>query len=205
LVITLHNVSKKFVYQHIFKHVNLTFEAGKSYAVVGANGSGKSTFLTILAGFTPPSAGKIEYKHLNTSVDSSEIYKYVALASPYLELIEEFTLSELLDFHFKFTNYRLNENKQTLIEYLQLDKALNKKIKFFSSGMKQRVKLGLAFFSEKPILLLDEPTVNLDVDGVKWYENTVMKFAKNRLLVISSNVEAEYAFVNQIINISSFN
>ncbi len=203
--IQLENISKKFNRQWIFKNVNLTFSSGNIYAITGPNGSGKSTLLSIISGFAMPSGGKVIFRSNNLIIDEEEQYKQVSVAAPYLELIEEFTLEEQINFHFKFVQIIDNENVNSLIQFIKFENSRHKAIKFFSSGMKQRLKLGLALFTQKPAILLDEPTVNLDAEGCKWYHESIKEKLNNRLLIISSNVPEEYAFTENIISIHRFN
>jgi len=203
--IILENIAKKYNSQWIFRNVNLKFSQGQIYAITGPNGSGKSTFLSIISGFSLPSLGKVIYKNQNQIIPEEKHYEQVSIAAPYLELIEEFTLNELLDFHFKFISIIDNESKKSLLAYIGLEQEANKPVKFFSSGMKQRVKLGLAFFTNKFNILLDEPTVNLDAEGCQLYQSIVKEKLGGRLLIISSNVAEEYNFTENIIAIKHFN
>ncbi len=203
--IILENIAKKYNAHWIFRNVNLKFSEGNIYAITGANGSGKSTFIAIISGFKLPSQGKLIFINNNQIISEENQFKQVAIAAPYLELIEEFTLNELLDFHFKFVPMIEKESKKSLINYIWLEKSADQPIKFFSSGMKQRLKLGLALFTNKPILLFDEPTVNLDAEGCQWYQKAIKEKLRGRLLVISSNVAEEYSITQNIISISEFN
>ena len=202
--ITLENVGRRFNREWIFKGVNYTFNSGKIYAVLGPNGSGKSTLFQVLNSSLVSSTGTINYTFDNKPVEPEQVYKHLSLAAPYLELIEDFTLAEVIDFHFKFKAFSDGMNKESLINLLGMDASKNKMIKYFSSGMKQRLKLALAFCSDTPLLMLDEPTSNLDTQGVDWYLNLVQKFAKNRLTIICSNQEHEYNFCDEAINISDY-
>ncbi|MDX1903052.1 MAG: ATP-binding cassette domain-containing protein [Thermonemataceae bacterium] len=194
------NLGKKFHYEWIFRNFSYTFENKVSYAVVGNNGSGKSTLLQLLAGFVPASEGKIAYQEQGRLIDTDNFYRYVAWASPYLELIEEMTLEEIIHFHQKFRKLKLSN--QEFIETLRLEKSRDKLIKNFSSGMKQRLKLGLAMYSQTPILMLDEPTSNLDIENIYWYKQSILEQKKDRLVIIASNQKEEYDFCEQIITIS---
>jgi ABC-type multidrug transport system ATPase subunit len=194
LKILIENLGKKFNREWIFRNIHLELQIGNAYALTGSNGSGKSTFLQIIAGILPYSTGKILYQNNGKWISEEHIYQYLALATPYLELIEEFTLLEMVKFHTRFKKFKPPMKPQTLIEILGLSKAQNKELKYFSSGMKQRVKLGLAFYSDCPILLLDEPTSNLDAQGIDWYKNEILSNLQNRLLVIASNQADEYNF-----------
>src|ERR1700761_20995 len=203
-MITLQNIGRRFNRDWIFRGVDHTFTIGNSYAILGPNGSGKSTLLQVLNGSLAPSEGKISYEFEGKNVPAEDIFWQLSLAAPYMELIEEFTLKEVIDFHFKFKPYKPGLNAAAIITLLGMEKHKNKLIKYFSSGMKQRLKLALAFCSDTPILMLDEPTSNLDTQGVDWYLNLVQKFAENRLTIICSNQLHEYSFCDESLNIMDF-
>lgn len=202
--ITLQNIGRRFNRDWIFRGIDYTFNSGQSYAILGPNGSGKSTLLQVLNASLSPSAGTISYTFQGKPVEADQVFNYLSLAAPYLELIEEFTLNEMVDFHFKFKKYRNGLNKKELINLLNLSKSENKLIRYFSSGMKQRLKLILAFCADTSILMLDEPTSNLDTQGVDWYLSLVEQFAHNRLTIICSNQEQEYGFCDKRLSISDY-
>lgn len=204
MTILLENLGKKFRKEWIFRKVSLTFELGNSYTFVGPNGSGKSTLLQVLAGVMPHTEGNITYSADNQSVSIDDIFKQIVIAAPYLELVEEFTLQESVEFHQKFKTFKDNISATQLIDLLQLSPHKDKTIKNFSSGMKQRLKLGLAFYSESPIILLDEPTSNLDAQGTAWYLDQIEKHTANRLLIICSNQPNEYTFCKNIIDVRDY-
>jgi ABC-type multidrug transport system ATPase subunit len=204
LKIIAQNLGKKFSNEWIFKNVTTEFHSGTSYTFTGANGSGKSTLLQVLAGFMPHSEGTISYETQTKTLEIDNFYQHLVIAAPYLELIEDFTLVELLEFHTKFKPLRNQLSIQAFIDFIELPKAQNKAIRYYSSGMKQRVKLGLAFWSDCSIMMLDEPTSNLDIDATNWYLKNVQEYAQNRLLFICSNQPAEYEFCPNILNIKDF-
>lgn len=191
--IELRNIGRRFNREWIFRGINYRFATDSSYAILGRNGSGKSTLLQLLAGNLTPSEGEIILNH-NGPVRDEELYQSLTIAAPYLELIEEFTLSEMIDFHFRFKPYINGLDKKNLIELLELEKSKNKEIKYFSSGMKQRTKLALAICSDTELLLLDEPASNLDTEAVAWYHHLIETYTKNRLTIVCSNQEYEYNF-----------
>ena len=202
--ITLQNIGRRFNRDWIFRGLDYTFNSGQAYAILGPNGSGKSTLLQVLNASLTPSAGTINYTFQDKSVEATEVFTHLSLAAPYLELIEEFTLTEMVDFHFKFKQYKPGIDKKELIGLLSLAKSENKLIRYFSSGMKQRLKLILAFCADTPILMLDEPTSNLDTQGVDWYLGLVEQFAIGRLTIVCSNQEHEYGFCNERLSISDY-
>jgi ABC-type multidrug transport system ATPase subunit len=202
--ILLDNIGRRFNRDWIFRGVDHVFTSGNIYAILGPNGSGKSTLLQVLNGSLAPSIGKLIYTLDEKPVDVEDVYHHLSLAAPYLELIEEFSLLEMIDLHFKFKAYKNGMDNTAVMDLLALPGSKNKLIKYFSSGMKQRLTLALAFCSDTPMLMLDEPTSNLDSQGVDWYLNLVQKFAENRLTIICSNQLHEYSFCNEELNISDY-
>lgn len=199
--ISLENIGRRFNREWIFREVNQTFVSGNSYAILGPNGSGKSTLLQLISGSLTPSEGILRYKLSDKDIDIEGAYQYLSIAAPYLELIEEYTLSELIKFHFSF---KKKVTDVSIVELLGFDRSKNKQLKYFSSGMKQRVKLALTLCSDVPVLILDEPTSNLDKEGVEWYHQLIDQFTLNRVLLIGSNQEHEYGFCNHRLNITDY-
>ncbi|MDB5285942.1 MAG: transporter ATP-binding protein [Mucilaginibacter sp.] len=202
--ITLENIGRRFNREWIFREINYTFNSKGSYAILGPNGSGKSTLLQVLNGSLVPSSGAISYTKDGNAIEPENVFNYLSLAAPYLELIEEFTLNEMVDFHFRFKTFKSGIDKNALNNILNLKGSENKMIRYFSSGMKQRLKLALAFCADTPMLMLDEPTSNLDTQGIDWYLNLVEKFSANRLTIICSNQEHEYSFCRERLSISDY-
>jgi len=202
--IQLTDIGRRFNRDWIFRGIDYTFNIGESYAILGPNGSGKSTLLQVLNGSLSPSAGNIIYTFNGNTVDAEDIFQHLSLAAPYLELIEEFTLAEMIDFHFKFKQYKAGMDNKAVLDLVGLHASRDKMIKYFSSGMKQRLKLALAFCADTPLLMLDEPTSNLDKQGVDWYLSLVEQFAINRLTIICSNQEHEYGFCGSRLDIVDY-
>ena len=202
--IHLSNTGKRFNREWIFRKLDYQFLQGKSYAITGTNGSGKSTLLQIIAGATLHSEGKIEYftSPQNEIAEAENAYKQIAIAAPYLDLVEEMTATEFLTFHNNFKPFTTNFADMLLAVGLQ--KAADKQIRYYSSGMKQRLKLAQAFFSETSVLLLDEPTTNLDEEGIEVYKNLWAKHTANRLVIVSSNDKTEYENCNDVVRIGDY-
>lgn len=201
--IILEHLGRRFNKEWIFKEISYTFAQGNQYAILGPNGSGKSTLLSVLLGNLTPSEGKISYIE-NKEILPEHIFSYISLAAPYLDLVEEFTLQETIEFHFKFKKYQQGLGADAVLELLALSKAQDKPLKYFSSGMKQRTKLALAFCADTPILALDEPTSNLDAQGTDWYLSLIEKYAENRLVLVGSNQAYEYDFCKHQLNILDY-
>jgi ABC-type multidrug transport system ATPase subunit len=190
LTIYAQNLGKKFNNEWIFRNFSFEFQANKPVAITGNNGSGKSTLLQVISGILPASEGKIFYKVNDKVITTENFYKYLAWASPYMELVEELTLTEMIQFHKKLKGLQTAH----LVEILRLENARHKYIKNFSSGMKQRLKLGLAFYSPVPVLLLDEPTTNLDQENTLWYRSEMQRLLGEKLIIVASNQPDEYEF-----------
>jgi ABC-type multidrug transport system ATPase subunit len=201
--ITLHNVGRRFNKEWIFRNISFNFEAGEKYAVLGPNGSGKSTLLSILLGSLTLSEGTIKYADIN-EVRVEDIFQNMSFAAPYLDLVEEFTLQETIEFHFQFKPYAEGMDAAAVLKLLGLEKSQDKALKYFSSGMKQRTKLALACCADTPILILDEPTSNLDEHGVEWYLRLIEEFATNKMVIVGSNQAHEYGFCEHKLNISDY-
>ena len=202
--INLINLGKRYNYEWIFRNLTYTLESGNAYAVLGHNGSGKSTLLTVISGYNLHSEGEVTYQLGTTKVTPETAYQHLSITAPYLELVEEFTLLEMINFHTRFKPLRHNITPEVLIDRIGLQKARNKFVKDFSSGMKQRLKLGLAIYSNSELLLLDEPTTNLDQEGINWYLDHIEQNRKDRLIIVGSNIVHEYSFCNQTLNITDF-
>lgn len=202
--IILTQLGKRFNRDWIFKNLDFQFDAPKHYAITGPNGSGKSTLLQIISGASVYNEGKIDYFENDKSIAPEKIFGKISFAAPYLDVIEEMTLTEFLSFHEKMKGWLPGMAAKEIIFLSSLKDAAEKQIRYFSSGMKQRVKLAQAIFSNTPVVLLDEPLTNLDEEGVSLYHLLVEKYCKNRLLIISSNDQKEYSFCDEIIDIRKY-
>ncbi len=202
--VRLNNVGKRYNSEWIFRHCSYTFTSGKKYAITGPNGSGKSTLLQVIAGATLHNEGTIEYNHGQRTTNNEQHYTNISIAAPYLELIEEMTAKEMMEFHSKFKPLIHSLRIEEMLKIVGLENAVNKQLRYFSSGMKQRLKLAQAFFSNTPILLLDEPTTNLDADGVALYQSLISNYTKDKLVIVSSNVKEEYSFCKEVIEIQAY-
>jgi ABC-type multidrug transport system ATPase subunit len=204
--IQLNDIGKRYNYEWIFRNIRYEFNSANSYVILGNNGSGKSTLLQIIAGNLIPSQGEIQYFIDTAKIETENIYKQLSFASPYLDLMEEFTLEETIAFHAQFKPFYDLLNVKQVLDRMHLEKAKNKQVKYFSSGMKQRVRLALAILSNTPLLLLDEPTSNLDKQAIHWYQQLIQSYTKDRLIIVASNqLEYEYSFFcNTILNVDDF-
>ncbi len=204
MTISLTNTGKRFNRDWIFRHINYQFVSGTHYAITGSNGSGKSTLLQVIGGAIAVSEGAISYQESAISNIGDEIYQYISITAPYLELIEEMTLKEFLLFHSRFKPLLPSLTIEDVIGRITLEAATHKQIRYFSSGMKQRVKLAQSFFSDTPVVLLDEPCTNLDADGIALYHRLVDDYCKEKLVIVSSNDQVEYSFCKEVISMGDY-
>jgi len=204
--ITISGAGKRFNREWIFRNLHYQFLSGNSYGIIGFNGSGKSTLLQCIAGSMLLSEGNISYQNntIDTKIESENVFKLISICAPYLEIVEEMTSIEFLQFHQQFNPLIGKISIQEIINIIGLEKASNKQIRNFSSGMKQRLKLAQAIFSDAPILLLDEPCTNLDKEGYKLYHQLINDYCNNKLLIICSNEEAEIEFCSERLNIVDY-
>lgn len=201
--LVLEGAGKRYQRDWIFKNLSQTFEAGSSWAITGANGSGKSTLLQCLLGYQSLSAGIRKYEMAGQPLAEDQLFKYLSIVTPYLELPEGYTLRELLDFHFGLKSPLSDMPFMELLAEAGLEKHLHKQLVNYSSGMKQRVKLILAFGSNSPLLFLDEPTTNLDQAGCDWFDSLMARRMRDTAvsIFVASNQSHEYSRCQHLLRI----
>lgn len=195
---------KRFNRDWIFRRLDADIQAGQQIALIGPNGSGKSTLLGVISGYQSLSEGQISWENAGQKLERDDLYKQLVLSAPYLELPEHLTAAELFDFHFKIKGKRFQGEAAALFEAAGLRQITHKVIRDYSSGMKQRLKLLLVFYSDVPLLLLDEPTANLDQSGIDWYIQLKNEQTAGRTLIIASNQDYEYEGYDQLMNVNDF-
>jgi ABC-type multidrug transport system ATPase subunit len=200
--ITLSDAGKRFNREWIFRHFDYSFFSSNAYAITGPNGSGKSTLLQFIAGSLMPTEGKISYYN-ESDIPLEQYFPLISIAAPYLETVEEMTADEFFRFHRSFKPLMPDISIQQILERVGLQEASDKQIRYYSSGMKQRIKLAQAFFSDTPVVLLDEPTTNLDLSGIALYHELIREYCGGRLVIVSSNDALEYSFCNRIIDMKT--
>jgi ABC-type multidrug transport system ATPase subunit len=204
MTISLFDAGKRYNHDWIFRHLSYTFQSGFSYAITGPNGSGKSTLLQALSGSMLLNEGNIKYATGNTQLAIENAYQQVSICAPYLEVVEEMTVKEFLAFHQNFKPFLPGITIDYIINRVDLGKAVNKQIRYYSSGMKQRVKLAQCIFSDTAIVLLDEPCTNLDTAGIQLYHTMINDYCKERLVIVSSNDEVEYGWCGERLDIMEY-
>jgi|SRR5690554_2183442 len=206
MTIALADIGKRFNREWIFRKINLTIAKGAICAVTGPNGSGKSTLLKLISQAELPSEGNIQLMDANgKNVHADKAYKYLSYAAPYVDLPEQLTFKEFFDFNQKFSPIKNKMLFEDFAKVVFLETARSKQICNFSSGMKQRLKLGMSILSQSDILILDEPTSNLDDKGVELYNSLLASNTNDRITLIGSNeAERELSLANQLIDMSDY-
>lgn len=204
MTIELNQVGKRYRENWIFKNVTLNFQSGEIYALLGANGSGKSTLLRIIAGIQGESTGTIIHKNKNKIIAPELVFKQISFCAPGMDIVEEMTLKEFLNFHFSFKKLLPGISVPFILKEMDMKSVQNKFIHEFSSGMKQRVKLAQAFFADTELLLLDEPCSNLDLKGGELYQKWINNYANDRILIIASNDQREFEQAQHLISIENY-
>ncbi len=201
--IVTENLGKRFNREWVFRKLSYEFTPGNFYAITGPNGSGKSTLMQVLWGQMQPSAGTIIYSAPSlTESGTGEVFRSVAIAAPYMDLIDEFTLEEMIAFHFKFKKCRVPLTQ--VFEKTGIESAPHKPVSAFSSGMRQRLKLALAFYADVEMLFLDEPCTNLDKRAIEWYHLQLSQVPTSTMVFIASNQEVEYPASSVKVDILSY-
>ncbi|MEI6949168.1 ATP-binding cassette domain-containing protein [Paraflavisolibacter sp. H34] len=202
--INLSGAGKRYNREWIFRTATLEFLPGASYAITGPNGSGKSTLLQSIGGMLHLSEGSVSYFKDDQPLEGEKAFRYLSFCAPYLEVIEEMTLVELLEFHRHFKPLLPGISPAQVIEIVDLKAAAHKQIRYYSSGMKQRVKLAQAIFSDTPVVLLDEPCSNFDAKGIALYHSLIADYCSGRTVIVCSNDEVEYNFCQEVIPVTRF-
>lgn len=200
--IYLDRISKRYGYHWIIKDIEARFVSGLTYGIAGSNGSGKSTLIKMISGFLTPTNGKIDYLIENKHINVEAIFPYLALTAPYTDLINEYTLSEMFDFHCKFKKLRHPVSYREFEDKINLSGQKNKTLHHFSSGMKQKIQLGLSVLSDTPILLLDEPTSFLDNNAKAWFTQLLSDNSNDKIIIIASNDTYDLDLCSDIINLN---
>lgn len=190
--IAAESIAKRYSYSWIIKDFSYTFSEGSRTGIIGPNGSGKSTLMQMLCAHLPPSKGQLSYGVGGKEISAENAFRYLSMVAPYTDVVQEFTLRELFDFHRRFRPLRAGVDYQKFIDLLQLPPQKAKQIQYFSSGMNQRVQLALAILSDTPLLLLDEPTSYLDTSAKRWMFDLLAANLEGRTLIVASNDEADF-------------
>ena len=167
---------------------NATWSIQGPCALVGANGSGKSSTLALLAGQVAPDAGSLSLKTDVCAVEAENWMTSVSLAAPWMALPKHLTLQEALTFHGTFRTSRKGAlGWQALLDASGLRVGASVPLGQWSSGQQQRLTLALALGTQTTAILLDEPASNLDSDGILWYQRVLNEVSGQTTTVVATN------------------
>jgi heme exporter protein A len=203
--VELQNLTKYFGRRLIFENINYSFNSGNVIGISGPNGSGKSTLVKIIANLISPTKGKVIHTNSGAIVTEEKLHDNIGFVSPYLFLYDEFTAKENL---IHFSNIRgliFNKEKADfLLDELNLYDRRDDLVRGYSSGMKQRLKFIFALLHDPELLILDEPTSNLDNSGKEKVCELIVKEGKDKLVLVASNEDPDLNLCDQIIEIEKF-
>ncbi len=187
--LTLSDVSREFNRRSIFRDVSFTLAGGDSLVITGRNGSGKSTLVKIICGLLSPTRGSITYTLEGKTVEHDNVRNHIGLVSPYLQLYDEFSGWENLELLSEIRSDRVLEKGriEEVLNEVGLWERRKDFLRTYSSGMRQRLKYAFALVHKPDILVLDEPTSNLDADGIAMVQRRVMEQKKESILIIATN------------------
>lgn len=205
ITVVIESAGKRFASDWIFRDLSFRSESGSCTAVTGSNGSGKSTLLQLLAGYLSLNEGTISLIDGALKVKREDWFRHISIATPYLELPEDLSPVEVFEFQQVFKPFLPGIGPEDFLRITQLERSSNKPIRHYSSGMKQRLKLGLCLLSGASLLLLDEPVSNLDQEGIQWYRELIAEFRRGRSVWVCSNaVHDETFYCDQNLQIGSY-
>ncbi len=203
--VELNNLVKYFGRRLIFDGINFSFSSKHVYGISGPNGSGKSTLVKIIANLISPTRGKVIHKNNLNEIEPFKLHNQIGFVSPYLFLYDEFTAEENL---IHFSNIRgISFNKERsdyLLNELKLIDRKSDLVRGYSSGMKQRLKFIFALLHQPPLIILDEPTSNLDNSGKEKVYELIKKEVENNLVIIASNEDSDITLCSQVIELEKF-
>jgi ABC-type multidrug transport system ATPase subunit len=205
LKIIAEDCTKRFNQNLIFRHFTRTFEPGKPTVIQGPNGSGKSTLLQVLCGMIPPSSGRVCFQHdSGENIPEEQWFRNLSFSSPYMELPGELDVGELVALHLGLRGKSGKIGTEQVIEEARLNQYWNKRVKRLSSGLTQRLKLVLMFLSPAGCMVFDEPSTNLDREGVQWFIDNLSFYLEQKVIIIASNNENEIGFEAHFINVADY-
>ena len=199
------DLGKNFGRRLIFKNLNFQIENSGIMGISGANGSGKSTLVKIIAGINSPSSGKIIHSYDGIEISYEKLHNYIGFVSPYLVLYEEFSAWENLDYFAKIRDVKFDKEKieYLLNQFLLFDRK-GDLVKTYSSGMKQRLKFIFALMHSPKLIILDEPTSNLDSAGKDAVYQIIEEEGKTNIVIIASNEESDISLCTNVLKLEDF-
>ena len=203
LGIAVEGAGKRYGRQWILRGVDLDVAPGSMLAILGANGSGKSSLLRMLCAFDRPSEGRISWQWEGQQLDPMDTPLHVAYCAPDQAFISDLDVAEHVALHFELRRGLAGIDVPGALELARLETKGHVRVGNLSSGMRQRLSLTLAFATDACALFLDEPTSHLDQEGRSWYAGLVEGWRQGRTLVVASNHDqGEYPGVDATLDVS---
>lgn len=196
--LVLENLTRSFSGRTVFSNINSVIEDNTTLVITGPNGSGKTTLLNVISSVLPPTSGKVTFEYERASYTRFEILPFIGLVSPDLYLYDELTANENLRFFSKMSGIE-NQNYDELLSQFGLEGRGDDMVGSYSSGMKQRLKYILAIMRNPPVLMLDEPSANLDDSGKAIIKDVIEKH--NGITIIASNESDELKYGDKTIEL----
>jgi ABC-type multidrug transport system ATPase subunit len=198
------NLGKWFGKRKVFEGINLSLGEKGSLVITGRNGSGKTTLLKILCGLIQPSRGEVTIKQDGKTFTPEESRNHIGLVMPDLELYGELTAWENLHYLGRIRGLTTDKEKlKEMIAGVGLAGREDDLVSSFSSGMKQRLKYAFARLHQPEILLLDEPSANLDEEGIAVVEKIVSEQKERGILVLATNQREDLKYADEIIQLGN--
>ncbi|PKL83347.1 MAG: ABC transporter ATP-binding protein [Ignavibacteriae bacterium HGW-Ignavibacteriae-3] len=203
--VELNDLIKYFGRRLIFNGINFSFSSGNIYGVSGPNGSGKSTLVKIIADLISATRGKVTHEFDGKKIEPEELHNHLGFVSPYLFMYDEFSAEENLIHSSNIRGIKFNQERSDfLLTELNLFDRKNDLVRGYSSGMKQRLKFIFGLLHQPQLIILDEPTSNLDNPGKEIVYRIIREEAKNSLVIIASNEDSDLSLCNEIIELEKF-
>ncbi len=203
--LTAESINKTFGRRLIFSDINFKLNSSTIFGITGPNGSGKSTLVKIIANIISPSSGKLLHNLNGTEIKPDKLHNHIGLVSPYLVLYDEFTAYENLNYFSEIRGVLFNKDRvDDLLNKFLLFNRKDDLVKTYSSGMKQRMKFIFALMHSPQLLILDEPTSNLDDEGKEVVYELVKEEAEKNIVIIASNEKTDLSLCGETIDLNNF-
>jgi heme exporter protein A len=203
IAIKVDRITKHFQWRVVLDDVSFSLQAPGSLVITGPNGSGKTTLVRILAGLLSPTSGEINYI-VNQQQRSPEASRdFIGLVGPYLQFYRDLSAWENMYFIARAKSGKADEQRiKALLAMVGLKKREHDLLKTYSSGMLQRMKYAAALYHSPEILILDEPTANLDDAGKKIVHEIIDQQKQQGIVIIATNEPEELSLGEQHLDVA---
>lgn len=196
--LVIDRVSKRYGGRLVLRDIVAEVRAGEVLLVTGPNGIGKSTLLRLLAGLQQPSAGSIAYELGGLAYDPIEARVALGFVGADVHLYRELTAREHIDFVVDVRGLS-GDAAHGALDRVGLGDRQDQLVGTFSSGMQQRLRYALALLAGPVVLLLDEPTTNLDARGIALAERIIGEQRARGITVIATNDERDRRYGDYVL------